>query len=561
MKKISVLFLIALIAFNKGDAQILPDSVTKKIDDLFAQWNTPDSPGCVIGIIRHDSLIYAKGYGMADLKHSVPIAPGTIFYMCSVSKQFTGYAVELLARQGKIKLDEDIHIYLPWIPDFRKKITVRNLLNHTSGIRDDISLAAISGLGNNGMITEDLALNILKRQNSLNFAPGSAYSYSNSNYVLLSEIVSIVSGKSFRAFTDSAIFNPLGMAHSRFVDNYTEVIPDRALSYEADDKKHFSNDYQNVYTLGDGGLFTNITDMAKWVVNFFYPKVGDAMDIDRFTTKGKLNNGNEIPYAMGIAVKKYRGWTEYQHAGGLAGFRTFLSVFPDLKMGFIVFSNVGNFQSFNKTHQLAGLFINDTTKNILAAKPRNTDSSIAVLKDAGRFNVFMGDYIADEGIQFNFSMINQKVYWNRNGHTSLLLKKTKDTFSVFENPEVLFVFEKTAGKETIVNEYWPVDNNLKFAKYVATSSPQTDKQLESYTGVYYCPELDCRYGIKLKDHQLVLTSNKYNDAPLTVIGYDDLVDKSDLLSHLRIIRDANKRIKGFESSSESILHLKFNKVR
>jgi len=560
-KNITVIFIIALVSFNKAHSQTLPDSITKKIDNLFAQWNTPNSPGCAIGIIRNDSLIYSKGYGMADLEHDIPITPETIFYMCSVSKQFTGYAVELLARQGKLKLDEDIHVYLPLMADFGKRITVRNLLNHTSGIRDDISLAAISGLGADGMITEDLALNILKRQTSLNFAPGSSYLYSNSNYVLLSEIVSAVSGKSFRAFIDSAIFKPLGMAHSRFVDHYSETIKNRAFSYEVANKNSFSNDYQNVYTLGDGGLFTNITDMAKWVSNFFYPKAGDTKDIDLFTEKGRLSNSNEIPYALGIAVKKYKGWTEFQHAGGLAGYRTFLSVFPDLKMGFLVFSNVGNFQSQNRTHDLANLFISDAVKNIVTTKPKNTDSSIAVLKDPERVKMYMGDYIADEGIQFNFSIVNQKVYWIRNGRTSLLVNKAKDTFSVFDSPEVTFIFERTPGKEIIVKEYWPVDNNFSLTKYVAIVSPQTDKQLEAYTGEYYCPELDCQYGIQLKDHQLVLTSNKYNDAPLKLIGYNDLLDKSYLLSHLKIIRDSNKKIKGFEANSESVLHLRFNKIK
>jgi CubicO group peptidase (beta-lactamase class C family) len=561
MNKITAVFFISLVALTKAYTQVLPDSLEKKIDKLFAQWNTSSSPGCAIGIIRNDSLIYAKGYGMADLEHGVPITPETIFYMCSVSKQFTGYAVELLARQGKIDLDKNIRTYLPWVPDFGKEVSVRNLLNHTSGIRDDISLAAISGLGSDGMITEDLSLNILKRQTSLNFTPGSAYLYSNSNYVLLSEIVSAVSGRSFRAFTDSAIFRPLEMAHSRFIDNYTELIKDRAFSYEVVDKNHFANDYQNVYTLGDGGLFTNITDMAKWVDNFFNPKVGDSKDISLFTEKGKLNNGSEIAYAMGIAVKKYRGWMEFQHAGGLAGYRTFLSVFPDLKMGFLVFSNVGNFQSQNKTHDLANLFISEAAKDIVSMKPKNTDSSLAVLKDPERFRMYMGDYIADEGIQFNFSMVDQKVYWKRNGRISLLVNKAKDTFSVFESPDVLFVFGGAPGKGAIVNEYWPVDNNLSFAKFIAVSSPRADKELDVYTGTYYCPELGCQYEIKLKEHQLVLRSNKYNDAPLKLIGYDDLIDKSDLLSHLKIIRDADKTIKGFEASSESVLHLRFDKIR
>ncbi len=144
MKKYLSLLIIFFNAVH-CDAQKLPDSTSKKIDNLFAQLNTTTSPGCVVGVIRNHSLIYAKGFGMADMEHAIPIKPSTVFYMASVSKQFTGYSIVLLARQGKIIPDEDIHVHLPWAHDFGKKITVRNLLNHTSGLRDDISLSEIGG--------------------------------------------------------------------------------------------------------------------------------------------------------------------------------------------------------------------------------------------------------------------------------------------------------------------------------------------------------------------------------------------------------------------------------
>lgn len=560
IRKKDTLALLILILVNTKTviSQALPDSLTKRIDNLFSEWNTPNSPGCAIGIIRNDSLVYAKGYGMADIEHAIPITPATIFYMCSVSKQFTGYSIVLLARQGKIKLDEDIHTYISWAPDFGEKITVRNLLNHTSGIRDDISLAAISGLGYDGMLTQDLALNILKRQRSLNFPPGQKYSYSNSNYVLLSEIVKTVSGKSFRTFSDSAIFKPLGMEHSRFQDNYTELIQNRAFSYEPLDSNHFSNDFQNVYTLGDGGLFTNINDMSKWVANFYNPIAGDLKDINQLTENGKLDNGKKIDYALGINVDKYRGWQQFQHGGGLAGYRTFISVFPDLKIGFLVFSNVGNFDPYAKTHDLANLFISDTTKPGIKNKPENKDSSLAILKNPQHFNIYVGDYISEDGVQFNFSITNQKMYWNCYGQSSLLRKEAKDTFSVFTNPDIKFVFEQSPKKSSIVNQYWPYNNRV-LKKYVS-GSLLTDKELRLYTGIYYSPELECQFGISLKDHHLFLTSNKYENRQLTMVGNDNIIDKNGGLGHITILRDIDKKIIGFEVNSGAIMHLKFNKV-
>ena len=159
-------------------AQSLPDSVINKIDSLYLKWNSTNSPGCTVGIVRNDSLIFSKGFGMANLEYGIPNTAQTIFHMASVSKQFTGYAIVLLAMQGKLKLDDDIRQYLPWFPDLKEKITIRNLLNHTSGIRDQWQLLAISGTRLDDVITQDHIIKILSKQQSLNFKPGEKYSYS-----------------------------------------------------------------------------------------------------------------------------------------------------------------------------------------------------------------------------------------------------------------------------------------------------------------------------------------------------------------------------------------------
>ncbi|HEY4155840.1 MAG TPA: serine hydrolase domain-containing protein, partial [Puia sp.] len=163
-------------------AQSLPDATRHKIDALFKYWDNYNSPGCAIGIIRNDSLIYARGYGMANLEYGIRIEPETIFHMASVSKQFTAYSIVLLAEKDKLNLDDDIHKYLPWFPDLKVKISIRNLLNHVSGIRDQWNLLAISGTRLDDVITQDQIIKVLSRQQALNFNPGEQYSYSNSGF-------------------------------------------------------------------------------------------------------------------------------------------------------------------------------------------------------------------------------------------------------------------------------------------------------------------------------------------------------------------------------------------
>src|SRR5450432_1346119 len=370
----------SLSPITKISVQTLPDSITKKIDNIFTAWNLAYSPGCAIGIVRNDSLIYAKGYGSANLEYGIPITPATIFHMASVSKQFTAFSIVLLATQGKLKLDDDIRKYLSWFPDLHTKITIRNLLNHTSGIRDQWQLLGISGTRMDDVITQDQIIKILSKQQALNFEPGSKYSYSNSGFTMLAEIVKSVSGQTLRKFTDSAIFKPLGMTSTHFHDDYTEIEKNRSYSYDRKDSSHFTNAVLSYSVSGATSLFTNINDMSKWVMNFYDHKVGDQKDIDLLTQKGKLNNGKELSYALGIVSDTYNGWRQYSHSGGDAGYRTHVAVFPDLKMGFIVFSNLGDFNPGEKVYAIADFFIKDTAVKKEGVKKDQRDSAAAVLK-------------------------------------------------------------------------------------------------------------------------------------------------------------------------------------
>lgn len=456
-------------------SQPIPDSTVKKIDHLFAQWNGAATPGYTIGVVRNDSLLYAKGYGMSNLEYDIPNTPETIFHMASISKQFTAYSIVLLARQGKLSLDDDIRKYLPWFPDLKEKITIRNLLHHTSGIRDQWQLLAIAGTRIDDVITQDHIIKVLSRQQALNFKPGAEYSYSNSGFTMLAEIVRSVTGQSLRKFTDSAIFRPLGMNHTHFHDDYTEIEKNRAYSYSMTDSAHFANSILSYSNAGATSLFTNVGDMSKWIMNFYNPVVGDRKDIAQLTQTGLLNNGKKISYALGIVVDEHKGWRRYSHSGADAGYRTSIAVFPDLKMGFIVFSNFDDSRPGQKTDEIADLFIKDTiSKRPGKSETPHTDPGKAITKDI--------------------------------------------------------------------------------------TATLTDQQLQGYTGIYYCPELDCKYGIVLKDHQLWLTNAKYNDIRLSLTADDQLTDDYWFMDHLKIGKDSKNKISGFEVNSGRIRHLLFKKI-
>ncbi|MDQ6845879.1 MAG: beta-lactamase family protein [Bacteroidota bacterium] len=557
-KKILVIILIIIFeSAIKTFAQSLPDSTIKKIDSLFLKWNTANSPGCTIGIVRNDSLIFSKGYGMANLEYAISNEPKTLFHMASVSKQFTAYSIVLLARQGKLKLDDDIHKWLPWFPDLKEKITIRNLLNHTSGIRDQWQLLAISGTRLDDVITQDQIIKILSKQQALNFKPGDKYIYSNSGFTMLAEIVKAVSGQTLRQFTDSAIFKPLGMTSTHFHDDYTEIEKNRSYSYSRKDSAHFSNAVLSYSVAGATSLFTNINDMSKWIMNFYDQKVGDQKDIDMLTQKGKLNDGKELSYALGIVNDTWKGWRQYSHGGSDAGYRTYIGVFPDLKTGFIVFSNLGDFNPGEKVYEMADLFIKDTASKKETVKKTQRDSTAAILKDTISLKKFTGNYIGEEGLPFSFDIRNRQLHYHIYNENNFLIKEPKDTFSIPQAPEIKFIFG-IKGKDTTVDLITP-DQLYHLKKYIKDTS-QSDEVLKKYTGIYSCPELDCKYGIVLKDHHLFLTNSKYNDAKLTLIGEDNLTNDNWWIDHLMMKRDKKNNIIGFEVNSGRIMHLKFNKM-
>ena len=558
MKHSLVFLFVVLSSAIPVSAQPLPDSTLKKIDSLFSKWDNANSPGCTVGIVRNDSLIFSKGYGMANLEYAIPNTATTIYHMASVSKQFTGYAIVLLAAKGKLLLDDDVRNYLSWFPDLKEKITIRHLLNHTSGIRDQWQLLAISGTRLDDVITQEHIVKILSRQRALNFKPGEKYSYSNSGYTMLAEIVKSVTGQTLRAFTDSAIFKPLGMTNTHFHDNYNEIEKNRSYSYQRIDSAHFSNSVLSYSNAGATSLFTNIPDLGKWVMNFYKHIVGTQKEIDMLTTKGRLNNGKELTYALGISVDKYKGWKQYAHSGGDAGFRTYLTVLPDLKMGFMVFSNLGDFNTHEKAYAIADLFVKDSTQKKEETKKDSRDSIAAVLKDTLWLTKFLGDYISDDGLPFSFDMKGSKLYYQIYDQKNFLIREQKDTFSMPDAPQIKFVFGLNT-KDTTVNIFTP-DQVYHLKKYIKDTS-QTDEKLKKYTGVYYCPELDCTYGIELRNHQLMLTHTKYNDTKLAVIGSEHLTSDYWWMNHLMMTRDSKNKITGFEVNSGRIMHLKFNKIK
>jgi CubicO group peptidase (beta-lactamase class C family) len=234
----------------------------EKVDRIFAAYDRADSPGCALGVIKDGEFIYRRGYGTASLELGVPLLSQSVFYMGSLSKQFTAASVVLAAEQGYLSLDDNIRKYIPELPDYGKPITVRQMLHHTSGFRDILDLLELSG--RNAMDVHHTAelIDLVARQKALNFSPGSEFRYSNTNYFLLAEVIKRATKQPLSVFAAENIFRPLGMTHTRFYDDHTSVVPGRIPAYAPGEKGSFLVDWStNFDKVGDGGLMSSVDDL------------------------------------------------------------------------------------------------------------------------------------------------------------------------------------------------------------------------------------------------------------------------------------------------------------
>jgi CubicO group peptidase (beta-lactamase class C family) len=316
------------------------DSVARAIDRVFDGYRDTEGPGCAVGVSRNGSVLYERGYGMANLETGTPIKPGSIFHVASVSKQFTAMAIMLLERDGKLSINDDIRKYLPEIRDYGTPITIRHLMTHTSGIRDQWDLLAFArGRFEEDRITEADVLDIVSRQTALNFRPGSEYMYSNSGFTLLGTIVKRVSGKSLRDFAAERIFVPLGMTSTHFHDDYTMIVPGRTSAYVARGPGQWRVGIPNFDTYGATSLYTTVGDLLKWEANFESPKVGDAVLLERMQQKTLLTNGDTSSYGYGIAIGTYKGADLVDHGGADAGYRSYVGRYPKLGLAVAIACN------------------------------------------------------------------------------------------------------------------------------------------------------------------------------------------------------------------------------
>ena len=523
------------------------DTTNRVVDRVFEAYRGTDSPGCALGVSRNGRVVYEHGYGMSNLETGTPITPASIFHVASVSKQFTAMAIMLLAHDGKLSVDDDIRKYLPEIPSYGTTITIKHLLTHTSGLRDQWDLISLArGRFEEDRITEADVMDIVPRQTALNFTPGAEYLYSNTGFTLLGVIVKRASGRSLRAFADERIFKPLGMTNTHFHDDYTMVVPGRTSAYVTRDGSwHVS--IPNYDTYGATSLFTTVGDLLRWEANLDNPTVGDRTLVARMEAPTPLTSGDTSTYGFGLVADRYRGARVVNHSGGDAGYRTFVERFPELGLATVVLCNSGSANPGLLARRVADAYLASALGPVQAdLTPQSAATGITLPPEKLRARA--GAYLDPRTMSVNgLSFRDGKLMLGFQGNQALV-PISGDRMAVPGQPTVL-VFNDAAATADLVPPVGPPRRMERHAPVTAT--PQL---MASYAGEYISDELGGAIKrVVAADSTLTLHTGTSPPITLRLVFADTFLGGGYTIQFAR----ARGQVTGFDVTNTRIRHVKF----
>ena len=518
------------------------DTTASSIDRLFS-WITPEGPGCAVGVSRNAQLIYQRGFGLANLETNTPITPATIFQAASIAKQFTAMSVLLLAGEGKLSLDDDIRKFIPELPDYGSRITIRHLLTHTSGLRDFFEMLILArGRFEENRITEADMLDIVTRQKKLNFKPGEEYLYSNTGYALLEVIVKRASGQSLRDFAASWIFGPLGMANTQFRDDYTMLVPGRAEGY-ARRGSGWRSSTPNYDVYGSTNLFSNVGDLLKWAANLDNPKIGDTSMVRQMATSAMLPNGEATNYGLGLSLWNDRGTRVIEHEGGDPGFRSYLGRYPQYGLAIVVLCNTPS-NPVALGHSIASVYLDSILgKSASPTTPAKVSlSAEALAKNAGVYFRPLTLEVVEMTVR------NGDLYSARQGGIKFQPIGDNRFTAVDRALEIEFTPAGYVAR-------FPNRQPIQFERQAPLV--MTPAVLGSYAGDYFSADLNSAYHVTAGDSTLVLktgTSNGITARPV----FADTFSSGQIT--IQFQRDATG-VTGFEISHPRARRLVFLKTK
>jgi CubicO group peptidase (beta-lactamase class C family) len=542
---LSVFVLIISIAKPSFGQKIDYEEFSARVDSIFAAETAPDAPGAAVAVIQHGDVIYRRCFGLASLEHGVPITNETVFNLASVTKQFTALAVLLLEREGKLHLDDDIHKYFPELPAYNATVTLRNLMNHTSGLWEYSSMFRYYG-GHNPVdytsIEDVLAL--LKGQDQLLFAPGSQWQYCNTNYALLGELVARVTCESLASWTKRNIFEPLKMKSTFFRDDCNAVIPHGGGCYYKTEGV-YKCDPCNSEVVGPGFLYSTINDMTLWLDNFRRHTVGGDSLIERMLQKSKLSDGSDSFYGYGLGVEERDGKRVVGHSGQTGSFMSMVLYVPEDEIGITVLANNRRIRAEPLAYQILDAFYGKEREQEKAVPASEAKPVISF--DFADKEGYAGAYLIDGTPMKLFVSCQEKgLYGIFDGRGSDFFYPLSDSQFVNDRRNVSFIIYFNADRKPM-RVMLDIKGDTMWASRIDPPIMTPGRLAADYAGEYYSNALGIAYNISLDGDKLVIRHHRYSDRPIQLTDKDEFVGS---IGIVRFSRNEQGLVESFAISDE-----------
>ncbi|MDZ7808479.1 MAG: serine hydrolase [Gracilimonas sp.] len=537
---------------NEGDYSILvqivepvADTPEGKIDQMMVEYSG-EVPGAAVMVMQDDEVVLQRSFGMANLAYDVEMNEQTVHNIGSTSKQFLTFGLLLLQEQGKLSLDDDVRNHIPELPEFDHTVTLRHLVNHTSGYREYLNLLAMTGQNMSQEVSQEKVIELVQNQPKLQNVPGAEFNYNNTGYSLMTEVIERVTETEFPEWMKNNVFEPIGMNHTVVRNSPHQVVENRSMGYT------FSEDggYREVTDLGGaagaGGIHSTMADLKKWIDNLLDPKVGTEDMIEEMTTSFKLNNGSESGYGLGLFIDKYKGLTRIHHGGADMAHRSMIMVFPEINAAVVTQSNFSNFDG-SIPNKVADIYFSEYLDEGEATK-ESEDKEVSEFEyDPANFEPLTGRYELSvmPGFVLSFYRDEDRIYTQATNQPEVNLTATSDsTFRlVGVNASVTFHRNEDGTADSLTLH----QNGNHIAKKIEFELSQKD--MDQYVGRYFSEEIDTIYDVVLADSSLSLTTYLIEDKMPLNPTTEDKFSAGFPISEVDFIRDDAGNIIGFEASN------------
>lgn len=543
-------------------------------EQLLGVWDGDDMPGAAIRVWRDGRTLYTNTWGMANLAYHVPWTPDTRTNIGSTSKQFTAFAVRLLAERGELSLDDPVREYVPELPAFDDTVRIRHILTHTSGYRELFNLLLMTGrrIGEGDYVDRDEVIAVVQAQPALQNDPGAEFNYNNTAFALAALVVERVSGQSFPDFMRENVFEPLGMDRTLVRAHAEQIVEERSMGYAPADEG-FREIRDLGAAVGAGAIYSTLPDLQTWAENYLEPRVGSEAMVEDMTTRFVTTGGDTTSYGLGLFVDEQRGLRRVHHGGADIAHRSMLAMYPEIRAGITVQSNHANFDS-GIAFRLAEAFFGD------AMEPEEEEEAVAEgaefdaeAYDPEAFDAFTGRYAMDANPAFVVELTREgeALHAQATGQRRLDLVPTSDTtFQIQDLPASFTVVRDDEGapEAILLHQGGQTQRASRLEQEAAADGwpPEGREALEAFEGRYLSREIETFYTIAVTEDEdgepgLVLRQRRLGEmalAPGEEDAFSTTTDGGPL--QLSFERDRAGRVIAFYMSNGRTRDVRFERL-